>query len=71
MKLNKTKRPIFTPCFFSVESGAARTGRELGHFAPAAIRRVIHNIYSSGLVVPRMGKGIAINRAADEATNRI
>ena len=71
MKLNKTKQPIFTPCFFNVKSGAAHTGRELGRFAPAVIKRVIHNIYSNGLVVPRMGKGIAINRAADEATNRI
>ena len=71
MILNKTKQPIFTPCFIERDLSAAHTGRELGRFAPAGIKRVIHNIYSNGLVVPRMGKSIVISRAANEATNGI
>ncbi len=55
MVTNETKHPIFTPYFIETESGAAHTGRELGLFAPAEIKQVIHNIYSSSLVDLRGG----------------
>ena len=55
MVTNETKHPIFTRYFIETESGAAHTGRELGRFAPAEIKQVIQNSYSSSLVDLRDG----------------